>query len=85
MSEATITSKGRVTIPAEIRKSRRLTEGERVVFKVFNDGTTAICAKSRPLVEHKGTLKNIGAAERSPRLTFDKRAARPRSVRSLAK
>jgi AbrB family looped-hinge helix DNA binding protein len=85
MLEATITSKGRVTIPADIRKSMRLKEGERVVFTVLDDGTTVIRAKSRSLVVHKGMLKNIGAAERSPRLTFDDRAARLCSVRSLAK
>ena len=61
MAEATITSKGQVTIPADIRKSMRLTEGERVVFTVLDDGTTVIRAKSRSLVELKGMLKNVRA------------------------
>jgi antitoxin PrlF len=61
MAEATITSKGQVTIPADIRKSMRLTEGERVVFTVLDDGTTVIRAKSRSLVDLKGMLKNVRA------------------------
>ena len=35
MSEATITSKGQVTIPAEIRKALGLSAGERVVFPAW--------------------------------------------------
>jgi antitoxin PrlF len=67
MAEATITSKGQVTIPADIRKSMRLTEGERVVFTVLDDGTTVIRAKSRSLVELKGMLKNVrGRKNRIP-------------------
>jgi antitoxin PrlF len=58
MAEATITSKGQVTIPADIRKSMGLTEGERVVFTVLDDGTTVMRAKSRSIVERKGMLKS---------------------------
>jgi len=41
MSESTITSKGQVTIPADIRKALDLAAGERVVFTQLDDGTTA--------------------------------------------
>jgi antitoxin PrlF len=45
----------------------RLTEGERVVFTVLDDGTTVIRAKSRSLVELKGMLKNVrGRKNRIP-------------------
>jgi antitoxin PrlF len=57
MAEATITSRGQVTIPADIRKSMGLTRGARVVFTVLDDGTTVMRAKSRSLVELKGMLK----------------------------
>lgn len=57
MSEATITSKGQVTIPAEIRKAMGLTAGERVVFTQLDDGTTVMRAKTRSILELKGLLK----------------------------
>jgi antitoxin PrlF len=57
MSEATMTSKGQVTIPAEIRKAMGLTAGERVVFTQLDDGTTVMRAKTRSILELKGLLK----------------------------
>lgn len=57
MSEATITSKGQVTIPAEIRKALGLSAGERVVFTRLDDGTTVMRAKTRSLNDLKGLLK----------------------------
>ena len=57
MSEATITSKGQVTIPADIRKALGLSAGERVVFTRLDDGTTVMRAKTRSILELKGMLK----------------------------
>jgi antitoxin PrlF len=57
MSEARLTSKGQITIPAEIRKAMGLGTGERVVFTVLDDGTTVIRNKTRSIVELKGLLK----------------------------
>lgn len=57
MSETTITSKGQVTIPADIRKAMRLEAGERVVFTRLEDGTTVFRAKTRSIMELKGLLK----------------------------
>jgi len=57
MSEATVTSKGQVTIPAEIRRAMRLTAGERVVFTQLDDGTTVFRAKRRSILELRGLLK----------------------------
>jgi antitoxin PrlF len=57
MSEATMTSKGQVTIPAEIRKALGLTAGERVVFTQLDDGTTIMRAKTRSILELRGLLK----------------------------
>ena len=56
MSEATMTSKGQITIPADIRKSMGLNAGERVVFTQLDDGTTVIRAKTRSILELKGML-----------------------------
>lgn len=59
MSEATVTSKGQVTIPAEIRRAMGLTAGERVVFTQLDDGTTVFRAKRRSILELKGLLKPV--------------------------
>lgn len=57
MSESTVTSKGQVTLPAEIRRAMSLTAGERVVFTPLDDGTTVMRAKTRSALGLKGLLK----------------------------
>ncbi len=57
MSEAAMTSKGQITIPADIRKALGLIAGERVVFTQLDDGSTVMRAKTRSLAEIKGLLK----------------------------
>lgn len=64
MSEATLTSKGQVTIPAEVRKAMGLAAGERVVFTVLDDGTTIMRAKTRSILELKGILKRRSSRRR---------------------
>ncbi len=59
MSEAAMTSKGQITIPADIRKALGLVEGERVVFTQLDDGTTVLRAKTRSLTDAKGLLKPV--------------------------
>ncbi|MEO6080503.1 MAG: type II toxin-antitoxin system PrlF family antitoxin [Steroidobacteraceae bacterium] len=68
MSEATMSSKGQVTIPAGIRKSMRLQSGERVVFTVLEDGTTIMRAKTRSILDLKGLLKP--ASRRRPKVSI---------------
>ena len=58
MAEATVTTKGQITIPVEIRNALGLQPGERVVFTQLDDGTTIMRAKSRSIVELKGFLKS---------------------------
>ncbi|HVY22593.1 MAG TPA: type II toxin-antitoxin system PrlF family antitoxin [Steroidobacteraceae bacterium] len=57
MSEATLTSKGQITIPADIRVAMGLHIGEKVVFTRLPDGTTVLRAKKRSLESIKGMLK----------------------------
>ena len=57
MSEATITSKGRITIPTDIRKALGLGTGDRVVFTRLKDGTTIMRAKTRSILGLKGMLE----------------------------
>jgi len=47
VNEAFLTSKGRVTIPAEIRRSMKLKPRDRVVFTRLSDGTLVVRAKNR--------------------------------------
>ena len=61
MSESTITSKGQVTIPADLRKALGLTAGERVVFTQLEDGTAVMRVKRRTILELKGLLKGAKA------------------------
>ena len=56
MSEATLTSKGQITIPADIRRALGLVAGERVVFTQLADGATLLRAKTRALADLKGML-----------------------------
>ena len=56
MSEATVTSKGQITIPADIRQSLGLTTGARVVFTRLPDGTTIMRPKTRTMADLKGML-----------------------------
>jgi antitoxin PrlF len=56
MSEATITSKGQVTIPADVRRSMGLAAGKRVVFTPMGDGSTVMRAKTKSVLDLRGAL-----------------------------
>ena len=56
MSEATVASKGRITIPADIRKALNLGTGDCVVFTRLDDGATILRAKTRSILDLKGML-----------------------------
>lgn len=47
---STITSKGQVTIPAEIRKRLNLHQGDRLSFLVADDGTVTLAMPAYPTV-----------------------------------
>ena len=57
MSEATLTSKGQITIPVDIREAMRLEPGVKVVFTQISNGTTVIRAKTRSALDLAGMLK----------------------------
>jgi len=58
MAEAAITSKGQITIPAEIRKRMNLEPHDKVVFTLLPNGTTVIRAKNRSITELAGSVKS---------------------------
>jgi AbrB family looped-hinge helix DNA binding protein len=60
MAEAAVTSKGQITIPAEIRSAMGLKAQDRVVFTLMPDGTTVMRAKTKSIKSLKGMLKNPG-------------------------
>ena len=60
MADAALTSKGQITIPADIRKAMGLKTKDRVVFTVLPDGTTVMRAKTKSIADLKGVLKNTG-------------------------
>ena len=56
MAEAAITSKGQITIPAEIRKKMNLGPQDRVVFTLLPNGTTVMRAKNRSVTSLEGAV-----------------------------
>ena len=57
MPEATLTSKGQVTIPAEIRRRMGLAAQDRVSFTAMPDGTVVLRAKTGSVLALKGMLQ----------------------------
>lgn len=57
MPSATITSKGQITIPKEVREELGLRVGDRVAFRVLDDGRVVVEPETIDLRELKGALK----------------------------
>lgn len=57
MSEATLTSKGQITIPADIRRSLGVGAQDRITFTLMPDGTVVLRAKTRSVQALRGMLK----------------------------
>lgn len=57
MSQATMTSKGQVTIPAEVRRIMGLNAQDKLTFTPMPDGTVILRAKNKSMVNIKGLLK----------------------------
>ena len=56
--QATLTSKGQITIPIEIRRMLGLSTGERVTFIQLSDGSVVMRAKTRSLADLDGILQS---------------------------
>lgn len=57
MSVATLTSKGQVTIPIDVREALGLRPQDKLNFTVLPDGTVIMRAKKRSILELAGTLE----------------------------
>ena len=54
MPSTTLTSKGQVTIPKAVRDELGLKEGDRIAFRVLEDGTVIVEPETVELLELKG-------------------------------
>ena len=60
MSEAILTSKGQITIPADIRRLMAIRPKDRLTFTPMPDGTVVMRAKTRSIKDLKGLLEPAG-------------------------
>jgi len=61
--EATVTSKGQVTIPKEVRKSLNLKSGEKIVFVIRGKEAILMPKAKNPLEELRKMRKEISFAQ----------------------
>ena len=57
MPTTTLTSKGQVTIPKTVRDELGLREGDRIAFRVLEDGTVVVEPETVDLLDLRGILK----------------------------
>jgi len=60
MTEATMTVKGQITVPREIRNRLGLKSGDKVAFTMLSDGTVVVRPKTRRLTDLVGSLTRPG-------------------------
>lgn len=56
MSTATVTSKGQITIPADVRRNLGVEAGHRILFVEVSPGRYEIVAATQPITALKGML-----------------------------
>lgn len=60
MPTATITSKGQITIPIEVRKSLKLKAGDKINFFETEDGKYTFEPKTGSIMDLRGCIPNLG-------------------------
>ncbi len=78
MSRSTLTSKGQLTIPKDVRERLGMKRGDRVVFEFEEDSVRLKVEKRRSLEELRGSLP---ATREYPDKDAERRAAREHVVR----
>ena len=59
-TDATLTSKGQITIPKEIRDRLGLQPGDRMTFTLMPDSTVVMRVKTRSVMDLAGVLRKKG-------------------------
>ena len=59
MSTATLTSKGRITMPAEVRRALNVQTGDRIEFVQLEPGRFEVVAITRSVRELKGLFGDV--------------------------
>jgi AbrB family looped-hinge helix DNA binding protein len=62
MATATVTSRGRITLPVDVRRSLRVHAGDRVEFVEVAPGRYEVVAATRPVTALKGMFGKRGKA-----------------------
>ncbi len=62
MPTATVTSKGQITVPAEVRTALGLRSGSRVNFVLTDAGAYELVPETRSVASLKGMITSNGAA-----------------------
>jgi AbrB family looped-hinge helix DNA binding protein len=57
MPTSTLTSKGQITLPKEIRKALELEQGDRVAFRLREDGVVELVPETLDLMDLCGVFK----------------------------
>jgi antitoxin PrlF len=57
MPSAKLTSKGQITIPKEVREALKLQTGDRLAFRLREDGTVQVEAETVDLMSLRGTVR----------------------------
>lgn len=60
MPSATLTSKGQVTIPLEVRNRLQLKAGDRIEFQIRSEGEVLLTSKRIPFEQLRGILRTPG-------------------------
>lgn len=59
--DATVSSKGQITLPAALRAKLNLVEGSKIKF--FYDGKRTLIEPERPVSAYRGLLRNVGIVD----------------------
>jgi antitoxin PrlF len=62
MSTATVTTKGQITIPLEVRRALQVDAGDRVDFVQIESGQFLFVVANRSVTELKGMFGKVGKA-----------------------
>ena len=80
MTTATISSKGQITIPADVRLALRVDTGDRVEFVEVGPGRFEFVAATRPVTDLRGMFgrasKVVSIAEMNQAIAFQGASAR---------